>query len=442
MVLLPSDKTPALNENHPSFGMVKSDVDVGKRPLSYDDDDDIYHYPRKLRWAKNRLAKMHDGQKSIQFLDKLKLIGLSDARICYYSDRLPLILSEFKKLDTKLKNTTKSHCESILSNLISQKNYKGETKSAYALTLQRLVHFAKTGDIGDKRSGYIKEVSWISPSRYKDRNAQGIQPKDLLTLDELNAIINQTTNKRDRAMLWVLFEGAFRPGELLHLRVGGIDFRDDHVIVSTFGKTGNKSVALVVSFKPLLEWLDEHPLKDDPNAPLWYSLWKSSKTKRVSYGYLREHLKRCKEKAGIKKRVWNYLMRHSQLTHLAKKLSDQTLRVYGNWKPGSKMTARYVHLSGKDAENAILELHGIKQKDDSNAIAQLRKCPRCEHDNTPERQRCAKCGYILDVKLLEKTTISQQHTMDSVVHRLKNMEKLGDKIDLIFEELLKQRTDN
>ena len=136
MLLLPSDKNPALNENHSSSGMVKSDVDVGKHPLSYDDDDDIYHYPRKLRWAKNRLAKMHDGQKSIQFLDKLKLIGLSDARICYYSDRLPLILSEFKKLDIKLKNATKSHCESILSNLISQKNYKSETKSAMEISAE------------------------------------------------------------------------------------------------------------------------------------------------------------------------------------------------------------------------------------------------------------------------------------------------------------------
>ena len=442
MLRLPSEKNSTLNENQASANVAKSDADNGKKTMNYDDSGDIYNYPRKIVCTKNRLAKMHEGQKCIQFLDKLKLIGLSDARLCYYGDRFALILAEFEKMKLKLKNAKKTQCESILSNLISQRNYSGETKSAYALTLQRLIHFAKTGDIGDKKTGYVKEVAWISPSRYQDKNKQGIQPKDLLTLDELNAIINQTTNKRDRAMLWVLFEGAFRPGELLHLRVGGIDFRDDHVIVSTFGKTGHKSVALVVSFKPLLEWLDEHPLKDDPNAPLWYSLWKSSKTKCVSYGYLREHLKRCKEKAGIKKRVWNYLMRHSQLTHLAKKLSDQTLRVYGNWKPGSKMTARYVHLSGKDAENAILELHGIKPKDDSNAVAQLKKCPRCEHDNTPERQRCAKCGYILDVKLLEKTTVSQQHTMDSIVHRLEKMEKLGDKIDLIFDELLKQRTDN
>ncbi|WP_420710213.1 hypothetical protein [Nitrosopumilus sp.] len=48
-------------------------------------------------------------------------------------------------------------------------------------------------------------------------------------------------------MFWVLFEGAFRPGDLLRLRVGGIDFRDDHVMVSTFGKTRNKSILATVS---------------------------------------------------------------------------------------------------------------------------------------------------------------------------------------------------
>ena len=61
----------------------------------------------------------------------------------------------------------------ILSNRTSQKTYSGETKSAYALTLQRLVHFAKTGDIGDKKTSYVKEVAWISPSRYQDKNKQG-----------------------------------------------------------------------------------------------------------------------------------------------------------------------------------------------------------------------------------------------------------------------------
>ena len=161
MVLLPSGKNSALNENQTSVHVAKSDVDNDKKALGYDDSGDIYNYPRKIRWAKNHLSKMHEGQKCIQFLDKLKLIGLSDARLCYYGDRFPLILAEFEKLHLKLKNAKKTQCESILSNLISQKNYSGETKSAYALTLQRLVHFSKTGDIGDKKTGYVKAVYFL-----------------------------------------------------------------------------------------------------------------------------------------------------------------------------------------------------------------------------------------------------------------------------------------
>ncbi|CAE6501104.1 tyrosine-type recombinase/integrase [Candidatus Nitrosotenuis uzonensis] len=415
------------------------DVNGKEHAYSYAIVEDIHNYAKKIAWTKRRLATLPQGDIGIRFIDKLKLVGLSDARLCYYGDRVPRLLDEFEKIGVKLKSSKKKDCEAVLSVILSQK-YKGETKCAFAVTLLRLVHFAKKDEIGDKKRGYVKEVAWISPTQYKDKN-QGIQPKDLLTIEELKAIINQTTNKRDRAMLWVMFEGAFRPGELLHLRVGGIDFRDDYVLVSTHGKTGSKSVALVISFKPLLEWLDEHPLRDDPNAPLWYSFWKSSRTKQVTYGYLREHLKRCKEKAGIKKRVWNYLFRHSQLTNLAKKLSDQTLRVYGNWGAGSKMPAKYAHLSGKDAENAILELHGIRSADNNNsAFPRLKKCPRCGSDNTPEKHRCTSCGYIIDERLLAETLKTQQSTIEGIVKRLENVEKLGEKIDLLFDELINQKS--
>ncbi len=46
-------------------------------------------------------------------------------------------------------------------------------------------------------------------------------------------------------------------------------------------QTGIKTLALVLSYKPLLEWLEEHPLKDEPDAYLWYS--KNDKDKRISY---------------------------------------------------------------------------------------------------------------------------------------------------------------
>lgn len=407
-----------------------------------DQENDIHGYSKKIARLRRQLARFGQGDIAIRFLEKLKLSGLSNARICYYGDRLALILELFIERNgaIPLALVKKEHCESVLSDIISR-SYSGETKKAYALALLRFIHFVKTGEIGDREDGYVKEVSWIKPSRYIVKNEESIKPEDLLTVDEVRAILGQTKNRRDKAMYWVLFEGAFRTGELLNLRVGGIDFRDDHVLVSTHGKTGSKRVALVLSFKPLLEWLAEHPQRNDPNAFLWHSASPRNTTKRISYGYLRKHLKQYARDANIKKRVWLYLMRHTQLTMLSKKLSDQTLRVYGNWSPNSNMAKKYVHLSGKDVDDAILELHGIKSNDSgSNTVVKLKTCPRCSEQNVPDNQRCTKCGYILDQMLLAKTPMIQQHTINEMRKQLERIQTIENKMDLIFNEILKQKT--
>ena len=400
---------------------------------------DIHRYWRRIQYAKNRLQQCKDGDIGIQFLEKLKLFGLSDGRITVYGDRIRPLLESFEKINVRLADATKKDCETVLSDILSR-DYGGESRQAFALTLLRLVHYAKKDEIGNRDDGYCKEVSWIKPSKYNSKEEK-IRSEDLLDIQEIQQIISKTTNRRDRAMFWSMFEGAFRPGELLNLKVGGVEFKENYVLLSTHGKTGNKRVALVVSFKPLLEWMHDHPLRDDPHAPLWYSYSPKSKTRQVSYGYLREQLKRCTAKAKIKRRVWNYLFRHSQLTILSKKLSDQTLRVYGNWSPGSDMVKKYVHLSGKDAEDAILELHGIKSdKDNSNmTVAKMTSCPRCSQQNTPDNQRCIHCGFIIDQRLLSKVTGSDETTLQDVTQRLEKLEKIGDKVDRLLDEMLEQK---
>ncbi len=365
-----------------------------------------------------RLEKTNQGDVGIAFLEKLHLNGLEDGRIIVYGARLQLILKLFNKNRVRLADATKSDCERVLFAILNTKTnkgryYSGESKAAYALALLRLIHYAKTGEIGNKDEGYVEEVSWIRPSRYRNKDDDvSILPEDLLTPEELYSIIGKTRNEKERAMLWVMFEGAFRPGELLNLRVGGIEFKSKYILVSTIGKTGKKRVPLVYSFKPLLEWLSKHPQRNEPKSYLWYS--ETSTQKRTSYRYLRKILKRCATDAQIKKRVWNYLIRHTQLTMLAKKLSDQTLCVFGNWSKGSKMPARYVHLSGKDVENALLELHGIKNEDENKTKVMFRDCPRCAEKNTPDSQRCSKCGFILDEQLLSVVADSEQEILQDM----------------------------
>ena len=407
------------------------------------DEQGIHNYSGQVARCKQRLEKTEQGDAGISFLEKLHLHGLEDGRIIVYGARLSLILKMFNSRGIRIADASKTDCERILFAILNTKStkgrhYSGESKSSFALALLRLVHHAKTGEIGNREDGYVDEVSWIKPSRYRNRDDEiEILPEDLLTPKELYGIIAKTRNEKERAMIWVMFEGAFRPGELLNLRVGGVEFKDNYILVSTVGKTGKKRVPLVYSFRPLLEWLAKHPQRDEPNAYLWYS--HTSNQKRASYRYLRKILKRCAKEAGIKKRVWNYLIRHTQLTMLAKKLSDQTLCVFGNWSKGSRMPARYVHLSGKDVENALLELHGIRPKNEIETVVSLKVCPRCAEQNTPDSHRCSSCGFILDEKLLARTAESDQTTLQDMLKRLQRLEKSGEAIEDGFDEMLKQK---
>ncbi len=73
--------------------------------------------------------------------------------------------------------------------------------------------------------------------------------------------------------------------------------------------------------------------------------------------------KRIAEKAGIKKRIHPHLFRHSRSTHLAKHLTEAQMKQYLGWVQGSDMAAIYVHLSGRDVDDALLRCTGYSQSE-------------------------------------------------------------------------------
>ncbi|HXG06792.1 MAG TPA: hypothetical protein VNI77_05635, partial [Nitrososphaera sp.] len=106
----------------------------------------------------------------------------------------------------------------------------------------------------------------------------------------------------DRAMMMCLYEGAFKPRDLLNMTVGVVLFRYKVAVVTTIGKTGQKTVSLLLSYRLLLEWIGQHRFKDDLDAPLW---WSFATSKVIGYGYLSKVVKKVALEAKIN--VWNYL---------------------------------------------------------------------------------------------------------------------------------------
>jgi ribosomal protein L40E len=208
------------------------------------------------------------------------------------------------------------------------------------------------------------------------------------------------------------------------MTVGCVQFKDCYCLISVVGKTGVKRIPLVASFKPLLDWLEKHPRRNDPKAPLWASLGNNSTGGRVSYYYLRKLLKRLAVKAGVKKDVWPYLFRHSTLTNMAKVLTEARLELYAGWVQGSRMTRRYVHFSGRDLEEAILQLHGLERGEKHDSMLKSIECPRCKTRNGPDAARCSFCGLILDRKLAEEMEEEERKKDQAVIARIERLEKL------------------
>jgi len=402
---------------------------------------DIHNSKKRIEYARtgfHRMFSAENAKVACEFLDRLRIENRSLGRISNYAECTRRIL--LVKDDKRISEWTKKEIESI-HKAIAESNYQNSVKKDILTTLKRLYHFAAHDELADKSRGkdYDPNVSWIIPSYFKDRYEK-IQAKDLLTDLELERLFNAVKEvskgryvKRNIAMVFTLFEGSYRPGELFNIRIGGLQFEDDFVRVDTTGKTGPKRLSLVTSFVPIKEWLAEHPHSDDPNAFLWYH---NNKQGIMRYQMLFYLIKKSAQMAGIKKHVWIYLFRHTSLTMYSKKLGN-IVKLYGNWSKGSNMLSKYEHLASSDQEDAILKLHGIKKQDDTESILLSKICPSCKERNSSDKSHCMKCGAILSKKLAQQREARRQDEKSIIKNYTKDVANLKKDYNELKEMLVK-----
>ena len=307
-------------------------------------------------------------------------------------------------------------------NFFTDKKYSKTTKSSYLLCFKTFFRWV----YGLPEGQYPECVSWI-----KLKNVQSeLTKSDLITEEEMKRMIAYTQNPRDRAIVPVLLETTFRPHELISSNVGDVEEKDYGFYVSCRrSKTVLRSVPLVWSARYLAQWLNHHPYRDDPDAPLWISIANCSFGKRLSVNSLNDLVKRLARCAGVKKRVYSYLFRHTGATDLAiDNFHETKMRRYCGWSPTSNMPARYVHLAGVDVEDAILEIRGIKRKP-RKQMMEPKFCPRCGEENGPELTYCKRCGTNLDspvgkiseVKELKKILFEMRGEIDDLKNERNNV---------------------
>ena len=264
----------------------------------------------------------------------------------------------------------------------------------------------------------------------------------MLTPEEVFEIIRHANTLRDKALIFMLYESAARPHEILRLNI-------KHVVFDKYGvrltipsntKTGSRVLRLIDCVNILAQYLATHELKDCPDAPLFYVKYRGE-IKRYRYATFRSNLKKYAKLAGIKKNVHPYLLRHSRLTFLAKYLTESQLCAYAGWVQGSSQAKTYVHLSMRDLDDAILRIHGLKKQVSVDGSMKV-VCSRCGALNNVTSEFCINCGMPLQLKAALKKDEEIEKTVEEKVKEIiqKEMERRRVYDDMMarFLELLSQ----
>ncbi len=225
-------------------------------------------------------------------------------------------------------------------------------------------------------------------------------PEALLSIEDIKKLAGATENHRDRAFILLHYESGCRIGETLSLRIRNVAFDQHGAVLRVDGKTGPRRIRVIASAPALVSWLDIHPFRGDGDTPLWVGVGTVGRNEALNYFGARDLLGRLVVKAGLNKRVYTHLMRHSRATELSNLLTEAQMKEMLGWVQGSDMPATYVHLSGRDVDGALLKAHGIVVDAEATHQAMLTAvtCLRCRQKAGPDSQFCPSCGMVLDLK--------------------------------------------
>lgn len=234
-----------------------------------------------------------------------------------------------------------------------------------------------------------REYDYIKNKRVKRKESK---LSCLPTWDEIRQIITNLKRPLDKAIFMLFLESGATRKELHELNIGDITFNGKSA--SVFFKKSNhlapRRVPLIESVPVLLKYLETHPFMNDPQAPLFVSLYRGSH-KRLSSISFNDIIKRNTK--SLNKNVYPYLLRQMRLKQLSRLVMPPVLETFAGWVRESKMSQYYYSPTDVDVENKILELYGIDadSEEETIQILGIKECPICHHINSGLDILCKKC---------------------------------------------------
>lgn len=196
-----------------------------------------------------------------------------------------------------------------------------------------------------------------------------IDPSTILTVDDVNKILLVATNKRDVALVAVLYDSGARIHEVLALELqhltrleskenGGRVFYK--VFFPKVKVQGQERQVLLAESAPYIDaWLKSYPLPRRKEAPVFPSAQHSSLGHPLSVDGARTIVKTLAAKAGVGKPANPHAWRHARTSALLMVMHEGPLKRRHGWVASSRMLEVYSHLRDADVDDEYLRSMGL-----------------------------------------------------------------------------------
>jgi len=285
----------------------------------------------------------------LEFEEDGKAVGLHDGKTVGMDDSKCEILEEVVKLmvmKNYSENTIRTYRQ-MLSGFLSyyaERNPKEITEEeirAYLIYLitQRDVSTSYQNQAINAIKLYYEQVEGRPVRKYYiQRPKKEKTLPNVLSEQEVQAILNATVNLKHRSILSLIYSAGLRRGELINLKINDIDSKRMYVIIRQ-GK-GMKDRYSILSER-VLEMLRNYFTEYKPKE--W--LFEGQFGGQYSETSIQNILKAALGKAGIKKRVTVHTLRHCFATHLLERGVDirYIQELLGHKSP--KTTEIYTHIT-------------------------------------------------------------------------------------------------
>ncbi|MDD5474343.1 MAG: tyrosine-type recombinase/integrase [Candidatus Methanoperedens sp.] len=261
------------------------------------------------------------------------------------------------------------------------------------LNMLPLMKFAPEAKYNISKPNKLKNINEIP-------TAQEIQ----WMLEACDTFKDKVEGTRDKAIIAVLEEIGARIGGIGMRRIADVTFDALGALITIQDKTmQGEPVRLIKSVPYLRNWLEVHPLKNNPEAPLWVNLGSSHKKIEMDYSGTNKALKKTVK-------IHNMLAESKGLPKITRRIHFHAFRYYAQtrdmlegmpisimcrqrgWSPTSKQPMRYARVSSQQADDWLAAHYGLTEK--ISEIAGKEPSNKDIRDRQPVQKREDLPGYL------------------------------------------------